>query len=95
MNFDRTSGQQFDVNTAILKSLSGLKVDLSIASSVKLDDCKTLVYSSSGFSHLQNDRRNGFIVHSVWCPRHRGFRLFPLFHFTQRSMIRRITQACF
>ncbi|KAF8972948.1 hypothetical protein BDZ97DRAFT_1691577 [Flammula alnicola] len=32
------SGQQFDAAGAILKSLAGLKVDLSIDSSVKLDD---------------------------------------------------------
>lgn len=33
------SGKQFDAATAILESLSGLKVDLTIEVSVKLDDC--------------------------------------------------------
>jgi hypothetical protein len=35
-----SSGQQFDVNGAILKTLQGLKVDLAVESSVKLDDCR-------------------------------------------------------
>jgi len=38
------SGHQFDVNGAILKALSGLKVDLGVESSVKLDDCQSASY---------------------------------------------------
>ena len=34
-----SSGQQFDASSAILKTLQGLKVDLAVESSVKLDDC--------------------------------------------------------
>jgi hypothetical protein len=34
------SGNQFDVNSAILKSLSGLKVDLTVDTTLKLDDCE-------------------------------------------------------
>lgn len=39
LTFPFPSGKQFDAATAILKSLSGLKVDLNIEASVKLDDC--------------------------------------------------------
>lgn len=35
------SGNQFDAATAILKSLAGLKVDLAVESSVKLDECES------------------------------------------------------
>lgn len=35
------SGQQFDVNGAILKTLQGLRVDLAVQTSVKLDDFAT------------------------------------------------------
>ena len=34
------SGNQFDVDGAILKALSGLKVDLAVDSSVELDECQ-------------------------------------------------------
>lgn len=42
------SGTQFDVNGAILKSLAGLKVDLAVDTTLKLDDCKR------ASSNLQN-----------------------------------------
>jgi hypothetical protein len=41
------SGQQFDVNGAILKTLQGLKVDLAVQSSVKLDDCTSRLLQSA------------------------------------------------
>ena len=35
-----TSGNQFDVDGAILKALAGLKVNLTVDSGLKLDDCE-------------------------------------------------------
>ncbi|KAF8894927.1 hypothetical protein CPB84DRAFT_1848428 [Gymnopilus junonius] len=62
------SGQQFDVNTAILKSLSGLKVDLSIASSVKLDDYSTdLSFTQSGVPAI-TDKTSLFLIGAVAGP---------------------------
>lgn len=37
-----TSGNQFDIDDAILNALKGLQVTLAVDSSVKLDDCKCL-----------------------------------------------------
>lgn len=39
----QTSGNQFDAAGAILKSLAGLKVDLRVDSSIKLDDCTSRI----------------------------------------------------
>lgn len=37
------SGNQFDIEDAILKALEGLQVDLQINSSVALDECEALL----------------------------------------------------
>ena len=39
---DNTSGNQFDIDDAILNALKGLQVTLAVTSSVKLDDCKNI-----------------------------------------------------
>ncbi|KAG6813669.1 hypothetical protein H0H92_008517 [Tricholoma furcatifolium] len=50
------SGQQFDVEGAILKTLSGLKVDLAVNSALKLDDFATdLSFNQSGVPATTDD----------------------------------------
>ena len=44
------SGQQFDVDGAILATLKGLLVDLDVKSNVKLDDSKRFDVVSLGYS---------------------------------------------
>ncbi|KDR75403.1 hypothetical protein GALMADRAFT_553913 [Galerina marginata CBS 339.88] len=62
------SGQQFDALTAILKSLSSLKVDLSIDSSVKLDDFATdLSFIQTGVPAI-TDKTSLFLIGAVASP---------------------------
>ena len=50
------SGAQFDVNSAILKSLAGLKVDLAVDTTLKLDDCKLARSIFGVLAHLTIDQ---------------------------------------
>ncbi|CAA7259257.1 unnamed protein product [Cyclocybe aegerita] len=62
------SGNQFDAAGAILKSLAGLKVDLAVESSVKLDDFATeLAFSQTGVL-ANTDRTALFLVGAVSGP---------------------------
>ncbi|KAF8160985.1 hypothetical protein B0H34DRAFT_699004 [Crassisporium funariophilum] len=62
------SGQQFDAEGAILKSLSGLKVDLAIQTSVKLDDFATdLDFDQKGVPAI-TDRTSLFLIGAVAGP---------------------------
>ncbi|KIM45161.1 hypothetical protein M413DRAFT_332807 [Hebeloma cylindrosporum] len=62
------SGTQFDAAGAILKSLSGLKVDLNIESSVKLDDFATdLSFAQHGVPAI-TDQTSLFLIGAVAAP---------------------------
>ncbi|KAF9562634.1 hypothetical protein CPC08DRAFT_706528 [Agrocybe pediades] len=63
-----SSGHQFDVNGAILKALSGLKVDLAVESSVKLDDFPTdLSFDQNGVPAVV-DKTVLFLIGAVAAP---------------------------
>ncbi|KAF9047294.1 hypothetical protein BJ165DRAFT_1464966 [Panaeolus papilionaceus] len=62
------SGQQFDAAGAILKSLAGLKVDLAVQSSVKLDDFATdLAFTQTGVPAI-TDQTSLFLIGAVAAP---------------------------
>ncbi|PPQ99716.1 hypothetical protein CVT24_009699 [Panaeolus cyanescens] len=62
------SGQQFDASGAVLKSLAGLKVDLSVSSSVKLDDFPTdLAFTQKGVPAI-TDQTSLFLIGAVAAP---------------------------
>ncbi|KAJ3518119.1 hypothetical protein NLJ89_g70 [Agrocybe chaxingu] len=62
------SGSQFDAAGAILKSLAGLKVDLAVESSVKLDDFATELAFSQTSVLANTDRTALFLVGAVSGP---------------------------
>ncbi|PPQ89568.1 hypothetical protein CVT25_012240 [Psilocybe cyanescens] len=62
------SGHQFDAATSILQSLAGLKVDLDIVSSIKLDDFATdLTFVQNGVPSL-TDKTVLFLIGAVAGP---------------------------
>ncbi|TFK44582.1 hypothetical protein BDQ12DRAFT_661303 [Crucibulum laeve] len=63
-----TSGNQFDAATAILKSLAGLKVDLDVDTSVKLDDFATDLSFSQKAVPAITDKTALFLIGAVAGP---------------------------
>jgi hypothetical protein len=62
------SGEQFDVDDAILNALKGLKVDLAIESSVKLDEYATdLTFNQSGVAAI-TDGTALYLIGAVAAP---------------------------
>lgn len=60
------SGKQFDADGAILNSLAGLKVDLDVQSSVKLDQCEWFLPITIAVNLSFNFSRCRSFVCSEW-----------------------------